>query len=139
MPDSTKIYFREGVTAGQRELVEQSIASMVERWRAEADAALARSADEDKLRDAMMAPLAKLIRTDREAAEALEKLGARQVEGAASLRPQGPRRTARDHVIPLSPLDDSVELRFHRTTTPGAGMQATLPFHRSAIGTETWA
>jgi hypothetical protein len=111
MPDGIEIYFSESLTPGQRELAEQSIASTVERTRAEADAARARAAEEDKLRDAIMAPLAKLVRADPGAAEALERLNMRRVEVEDSLRPEDPPGRARDHVIPVSPADSSVELR----------------------------
>jgi hypothetical protein len=111
MPDGIEIYFSASLTPGQRELVEQSIASTVERKRAEALAARARSAEEDKLRDAIMAPLAKLMRADPGAAEAIERLSMRPVEAEDNLRPDGPPGRARDHVIPVSPTDNSVELR----------------------------
>ena len=112
LPDGIEIYFSANLTPDQRELVEQSIATMVERTRAEADAALARMAEEDKLLDAINAPVAKLIRADPKAAEALEKLSARRVGAEVSLHPEGPLRGGHDHMIPVSPTDRSVELRF---------------------------
>lgn len=111
MPDGIEIYFSASLTPGQREMVEQSIASTVERTRAEAVAARARSAEEDKLREAITAPLAKLMRADPGAAKALEGLSKRPVEAEDSLLPEDPTGGARDHVVPVSPTDRSVELR----------------------------
>jgi hypothetical protein len=64
LPDGIEIYFSANLTPEQRELVEQSIATVVGRTRAEADATLARMAEEDMLLDAINAPVAKLIRAD---------------------------------------------------------------------------
>jgi hypothetical protein len=90
MPDGIQIYISESLTPDQRELAEQSIASTVERMRAKADAARARSAEDDKLRGAITAPLAKLMRADPGAAEALEKLRALPLLAEDSLRPESP-------------------------------------------------
>ncbi|QIA24066.1 hypothetical protein [Mesorhizobium sp. AA22] len=59
MPDGIEIYFSASLAPGQREIVEQSIASAAERTRAEADAARERAVEEDKLHDAITARLAK--------------------------------------------------------------------------------
>jgi hypothetical protein len=112
LPDGIEIYFSANLTPDQRELVEQSIATVVGRTRAEADATLARMAEEDMLLDAINAPVAKLIRADPRAAEALEKLSVRRDGAEDSLHPEGPLRGGHDHVIPVSPTDRSVELRF---------------------------
>ncbi|TIX99470.1 MAG: hypothetical protein E5V16_29680, partial [Mesorhizobium sp.] len=69
MPEGIEIYFSASLAPGQREIVEQSIASAAERTRAEADAARERAAEEDKLHDAITARLAKLIRADPGVAE----------------------------------------------------------------------
>lgn len=112
MSDGIEIYFSETLTPDQRELAEQSIASTVERTLQEAEAARARTAEEDKLRDAVMAPIAKLMQADSGAIAALEKLGKRQLEGEDSLPAEStPDTVVRDHVIPVSPTDSSVELR----------------------------
>ncbi|RWM11230.1 MAG: hypothetical protein E5X53_17325 [Mesorhizobium sp.] len=111
MPDGIEIYFSASLASDQREMVEQSIASAVERTRAEAAAARARSAEEDKLRDAITARLATLIRADTGVAETLEGVGKRPIKAEGSLRLRGPPGRARDRVIPVSPTDSSVELR----------------------------
>ncbi|MER8482603.1 hypothetical protein [Mesorhizobium sp. M1322] len=111
MPDGIEIYFSASLAPGQREIVEQSIASAAERTRAEADAARERAAEEDKLHDAITARLAKLIRADPGVAEALEGVGMRPFKAKDSLRLQGPPGGGRDHVIPASPTDSSVEQR----------------------------
>ena len=73
LPDGIEIYFSANLTPDQRELVEQSIATAIGRTRAEVEAACARLAEDDKLLEAINAPVAKLIRADPRAAEALEK------------------------------------------------------------------
>ncbi|WP_166487998.1 MULTISPECIES: hypothetical protein [Mesorhizobium] len=45
MPDGIEIYFSASLAPGQREIVEQSIASAAERTRAEADTARERAAE----------------------------------------------------------------------------------------------
>jgi hypothetical protein len=111
LPDGIEIHFSEDLTAKQRELVEQSIATMVERTRAQAAAALARRAEAQELSDAIHAPVAKLIRADGRAAEALEKLSVQRDGTEDSLRPEGPPYAVRDRLIPLSPTVRSLEVR----------------------------
>ena len=74
LPEGIEIDFSESLTSEQRKLVEQSIATMIARTRAEADAARARLTEERALFEAINAPVAKLTLADREAAKALEKL-----------------------------------------------------------------
>jgi hypothetical protein len=111
MSDDVEIYFNESLTPDQRELVEQSITSAVARTRAEADAARARSVEEGKLHDAIMAPIEKMIRADPAAAEAIERLGTRKVEMEDSLHSDASALGERDLVIPMSPTIRSVEVR----------------------------
>jgi hypothetical protein len=105
MTGSIETYFSASLTPDQRDLAEQSIATMVERTRAEVEAARARLAEEDMLLDAIKAPIAKLMRADPEAAEALEKFSRRRVELEESLSPEDPHGEARD-LVPVA-----VELR----------------------------
>jgi hypothetical protein len=131
LPDCIEIYFSANLTPDQRELVEQSIAAAVGRRRAEADAALARMAEEDMLLNAINAPVANLIRADPRAAEALAKLSARRDVTLDSLHPEGPLRGGHDHMIRVSPTDTSVELRvppFDFAYRHGAGAP---PFNQS--------
>jgi hypothetical protein len=103
--DGIEVYFNASLTPDQRELAEQSIATMVERTRAEVDAARARLAEQDMLLGAIKAPVAKLMQADPGAAEALERLSMRRLEVEDSLSPEDLAGEARD----LEPV--AVELR----------------------------
>jgi hypothetical protein len=111
LPEGIEIDFSESLTSEQRQLVEQSIATMIARTRAEADAARARLAEERALFEAINAPVAKLTLADREAAKALEKLGSRKFTAEDDLWSGDGSVGTRDHVIPVSPTDNAVELR----------------------------
>jgi hypothetical protein len=80
MTDDIKMFFRNDLTADQRDLAQNMAASTVERALAEVEAIRARYIEEDKLSDAVMAPVAKLIQADPDALEALKKLGQREFE-----------------------------------------------------------
>ena len=111
LPEGIEIYFSETLTSEQRKLVEQSVATTIARTRAEADAARAQLAEERVLLEAINAPIAKLTLADREAAKALEKLSARKFTAEDGLWSEGGSMGTRDHVIPVSPTDNAVELR----------------------------
>lgn len=111
MPDGLEIYFSESLTPDQRKLAEESVVSMVERARTQAEAVRARWAEEDKLRDAAMAPLAKLMQADPAAVAAMEKLSKLQLDAEDSLRVEELSGAARNLMIPLSPTDRAIETR----------------------------
>jgi hypothetical protein len=100
MLDGVEIQFSDSLTEAQRELAEQSISAMVERGRTEAAAARARSAEEDKLRDAISAPLAKLVQADPAAVAALRKLSKIQIESDDDLHMEGPVTAPRSGGLP---------------------------------------
>ena len=134
--DGIEIYFSANLTPEQRELVARSIATVVGRTRAEADAARARSAEHDILLGAINAPLAKLIRADPGAAEALELLGMRRDGAEDSLSSERPLRGVRYHAIPVSPTDTGVEHGFLPTTSPGAGITTEGPLRSTRRATQ---
>src|SRR3954467_3477625 len=110
MTEDVKIQFGAGLTPGERELVEQSVASIVECKRAELEAARARSVEENKLLDAIAAPIAKLIHSDSAAQEGLEKLKFFQSEPPSRLQSGPGFNSGREFKMPTFPAD-TVERR----------------------------
>src|SRR5690349_14901816 len=106
MGDGFDVYFDETLTSAQRELAEQSIALSIKRSQKAADAARAKMVEDDELRDALAAPLAKLIQADPEAAAALQRLGKRQIELQDSLRPDVTPLPTPDQSFPIPPTDN---------------------------------
>jgi hypothetical protein len=103
-------------------------------------------AEEDKLLDAITAPLAKLMQADPAAAAAIERLSKRRVEAEDSLRPEGSSGIARDLVIPVSPTDNAVEVRlapydfaWRWHDTGGAAPHSQIGDQRGLLGVDARA
>ena len=111
MGDGFDVYFDETLTSAQRGLAEQSIAFSIKRSQEAANSARAKMVEDDELRDALAAPLAKLIQADPEAAAALEKLGKRQIELQDSLRPDVTPLPTPDQTFLTIPIDRSLVYR----------------------------
>lgn len=71
---STQITFREGLTQADRELAEQSVATLVSQAMAKAEKAHAAAADRARVTAALNAPFQKLFEQDADAVKAIDNL-----------------------------------------------------------------